>query len=126
MRKEIEVIKLTLDELKEKVNGIYIHGNTDLDRVIADLTNLMIDYDNEHRGYIFEDLYNRFMSEEILYDDIVNAPNLSEIGSIIHNVDSLDEYFYLYDETYGWENYTEDDIKEWQNDIINRIEIQNI
>lgn len=117
---------MTLDELKEKVNGIYIHGNTDLDRVIADLTNLMIDYDNEHRGYIFEDLYNRFMSEEILYDDIVNAPNLSEIGSIIHNVDSLDEYFYLYDETYGWENYTEDDIKEWQNDIINRIEIQNI
>ena len=117
---------MTLDELKEKVNGIYIHENTDLDSVICDLTNLLIDYDNLHKEPIFEDLYYRFMGVDILYDDIINAPTLSEIGSIVRYIDSFDNDFYLYDETYGWENYTEDDIEEWQNDIINRVEIQNI
>ena len=115
---------MTLEELKNKVESIYIHSNTDLDMVIRDLTNLMIDYDNEHRRYIFEDLCEWFYDEEILFEDIKNASDLSEIGSIIRYVDSFDEYFYLYDETYGWENYTIDNVKEWQNEIINKIELE--
>lgn len=115
---------MTLEELKEKVESIYIHSNTDLDEVIAYVTNLLIDYDNEHGEYIFEDLYNRFENEEILFEDIKNAPDLHEVGNIIRYIDSFDEYFYLYDETYGWENYTEDDVKEWINDIISKIELE--
>lgn len=111
-----------LKELKKRIEGIEISYN--YEETYCDLINATIDYQNETQKWNFEYIFEEFIDEELLKDQV--KYNLDEFGvwAVRNLLDDIKDECGIYKiDAYGYgHDLTYEDLKDIKDQILETIE----